>query len=213
MTIARAIFHSILFKLFIQITTVWVLLRRFFDIDIVKQEYGVFINSTIELIGIIIFFHLIKIGKDLIPKKTSALYYLIAIILGFLYVYSQRWLNFIYDVMADTNFTDLTTYKFDFTYDKVSLNSFAIMILLPISEEIFFRSYIQKGLQKKYDPLVSIGVSTTLFALLHLPNMYLSFLALFGGMISAILYHKSKSVGPSIQFHILWNVLVNFTYQ
>jgi len=58
-----------------------------------------------------------------------------------------------------------------------------------------------------------------LFSMIHIPifaffiefvdfSMYQAFFALFGGIISGILYYKSKSLIPSILFHMIWNFLI-----
>ena len=120
-------------------------------------------------------------------------------------------MNYVYDVIAGMNFASNTTYDFNFELNKFTLNLFAIVVLLPIAEELFFRSYIQNGLQKNYKPLVSIGVSSLLFTLLHLPNLHHTYLVFFGGLISAVLYFKSKSITPSIIFHITWNIAIQLT--
>lgn len=210
MSIQKSLLYTLLFFLLIQVTAIWVSLNSFIDIQLLINDYNYFISGIIEFIGVIIFFFLIKNQKALIPKRTSIIYYLLAVICAILYTYSQKWLNYIYDVFGDTNFATQTTYDFNFGLDRFTLNLFAIVVVLPISEELFFRNYIQNGLQKKYKPLVSIGISSVLFSLLHLPNIHNIYLVFFGGLISAIFYFKSKSITPSIIFHITWNLFANF---
>ncbi|PCH99685.1 MAG: hypothetical protein COB81_10510 [Flavobacteriaceae bacterium] len=35
------------------------------------------------------------------------------------------------------------------------------------------------------------------------------YIALFGGLISGVLYYKSNSIIPSIIFHVIWNLMAN----
>jgi membrane protease YdiL (CAAX protease family) len=62
-------------------------------------------------------------------------------------------------------------------------------------------------------------MASILFASIHSPYMnlilesskqdwHLFYLTMFGGIISGILYFKSKSIGPSIVFHMFWNIMV-----
>lgn len=206
MTILKAILSSVLFILFIHLTVVWSFLNYFNNKSQFINDYKLIISSTLILTNVIILFILLKKTDSLIPKKTSFKYYVIAIILGFLFVLSQKWLNYIYDFFANTNLSPLTTYNF--AIRKFTYNSFASIIILPIAEEFFFRNYIQKGLQEKYKPFISIIVSSILFALAHLPNIHFTFLVVFGGIISAILYHNSKSIIPSFIYHVVWNLTI-----
>ncbi|WP_435263482.1 CPBP family intramembrane glutamic endopeptidase [Tenacibaculum sp. nBUS_03] len=93
------------------------------------------------------------------------------------------------------------------------------VLMIPIGEELFFREYIQNNLQKKISAVVSILLASLLFASIHSPYMnlilesskqdwHLFYLTIFGGIISGILYLKSKSIGPSIIFHMFWNIMV-----
>jgi len=211
MNIQKSLLYTFFFFLFVQVTAIWVSLNSITDIQFLIDDYNYFVSATIELIGIIIFFFVIKEQRKLIPKRTSIIYYILAVICAALYAFFQKWLNYVYDIIAGTDFASNTTYDFNFEPNKFTFNLFAIVVLLPIAEELFFRGYIQNGLQKNYKPLVSIGTSSLLFTLLHLPNIHHTYLVFFGGLISAILYFKSKSITPSIIFHIIWNLLVNFS--
>lgn len=211
MSIQKSTLYTLLFFIFIQVISALTSLSSVTDIQFLINDYSYFVFGVIELISIIIFFFLIKEQRKLIPKKTPILYCLLAIIIAVFYVYSQKWLNYFYDIFANTDFASQTTYSLSFELKKFNLNKFAIVILLPLSEELFFRSYIQNGLQKKYKPLISIGISSILFSLLHLPDAHNIFLAFFGGIISATFYFKFKSITPSIIFHISWNLLVSLT--
>ncbi|MBR9847588.1 MAG: CPBP family intramembrane metalloprotease [Algicola sp.] len=98
-----------------------------------------------------------------------------------------------------------------------NINFISSIILIPIGEELFFREYIQNNLQKKTKIIVAILFASLLFALIHAPYMnlffeefqqtwHLTYLTFFGGLISGLIYYKSESIGPSIIFHIFWNL-------
>jgi membrane protease YdiL (CAAX protease family) len=141
---------------------------------------------------------------------------LLSIIAGFGYPYIQTPLNGIYNLVFDTS------YRITYDYGMEGLltwNSIAVIFLIPMAEELFFRGYILKQLLTNYKPIIAIGISTCLFALIHLPyqtifldsiqfNGHLAYIAFFGGLISGTLYYKSKSLGPSLIFHVIWNLMV-----
>ncbi|WP_416382063.1 CPBP family intramembrane glutamic endopeptidase [Maribacter sp. BPC-D8] len=104
----------------------------------------------------------------------------------------------------------------------MKLNSIASILIIPFSEEFFFRNYIQKGLQEKYSPILSIFITSFLFGIIHLTdfiyndgmlelNFYKTFAAFFLGIITGLLFFKSKSVGPPILLHIVWNLTIYST--
>ena len=99
-----------------------------------------------------------------------------------------------------------------------SLNVIAFIMIVPFTEELFFRNYLLSALLKNYKPLVSIIITSLLFAFIHIPfgslffeflefSIHQAYIAIFGGLISGILFYKSKSVTPSIVFHVIWNLV------
>lgn len=206
-TIFKAVVFSVLLKIFIEGISSWKYIKGIYEVEYIYYYYGTFINSVVHLVVIVLFFHYLKI-KDVF-RKANIKFYIISVLLGILYVFSQKWLNYLYDFVAGTNYSELTYFDFSNQKYKVNLNLFGVVFLAPIFEELFFRSYIQKKLEEFYNkPIISITISTLLFSLLHLPNIHLTFLVLFGGLISSLLFYKSKSVLPSILFHIIWNLMV-----
>ena len=78
-------------------------------------------------------------------------------------------------------------------------------ILAPIIEEIVFRGWILKALQK-YGNVVAITISSLVFGIYH-GTITQSVPAIFIGIIFAILTIKYKSIIPSIIVHLLSNSL------
>jgi uncharacterized protein len=89
-------------------------------------------------------------------------------------------------------------------------------MIVPFTEELFFRNYLHSAFLKNYKPLVSIIITSLLFAFIRVPfgSLFFEFLefsfhqayfAIFGGLISEILFYNSKSVTPSIVFRVIWN--------
>lgn len=83
------------------------------------------------------------------------------------------------------------------------------VIIIPIIEELFFRKFLIMKI--KFNALLSILISSLLFSLVHLNYIHKSYIALFGGLISGYIYHKTDKVIYSILFHISWNFLVHYS--
>lgn len=84
----------------------------------------------------------------------------------------------------------------------------SVAIITPVKEEILFRGILYRFLEKKYNFLVSIIISSFIFGILH---GGLLITATIMGMVLAMLYKKTQSIIPSIILHIVWNLLVSIS--
>lgn len=219
MTIPKSIIATVLFILFTEIIAIWILLDFVIDIEFLMNRFYPLINGTIEILVIGLFLSKVDGFKNLTPNRSKPLYYLLAILLGATYTFIQTPLNMVYNGIFGTDFN--IVYDFDLIRLK-TWNSLATVFFLPIAEELFFRQYIQRRLQKKYSSTLTIILTAVLFAAIHLnfESTFLetvqfqphgAYIAFFGGLISGILYHKSQSTAPSIIFHVIWNLVVIMT--
>lgn len=79
-----------------------------------------------------------------------------------------------------------------------------LVILAPIFEELIFRGIILNGLLKRYSPLLSIVVSSLLFAAVHLnPWQFVS--AFILGLFIGWVYLRTKSILLAIIIHAFNN--------
>ncbi len=209
-SIINAIFFTLCFKFLIQMSSFWYYFKGLFNTETLYIKYGIFINSFFELLFVVLIFYYLKLKHVFEFKRVSFWYYITAFLLGVVYVFSQKWLNYAHDYFFSTNYGDNTIYQFRDLKSKVSTNLIGMGIFIPLAEELFFRNFIQKGLEKKYsNKILSLVIVTCLFTLIHLPDYFLVYLVSFGVLISGVLYKVSKSVIPSIIFHIIWNLSVN----
>lgn len=88
-------------------------------------------------------------------------------------------------------------------------------LLAPISEELFFRGFLLKGLLRKYKSWIAILISALIFGIWHFnffdPNILVAkhiFVTFLGGLAMGYLYFKSEKLIYPIIFHVSWNVLV-----
>jgi len=216
-SIPKAIFATLLYIIGIELIGSWIYIAEVIKFEN-YNEYYFLIQGVLQLIGILIFIYFIRntTYKSLI-KKTPREWYLFALIFGLCFVFMQTPLKWIYNLLFGTEY--YIAYRFDGLPKFKNLNLIALTLLIPIGEELFFREYLQNNLQKKMNTIVAILLSSLLFASIHSPYLnlilesskqdwHLFYLTIFGGIISGCLYFKSKSVGPSIIFHIFWNIMV-----
>lgn len=214
-----ALWATILYSIAIELLGLWTIIPYSMNStgDPFLNNYQ-FIQGFLQLLGIMIFvFWEQKAGyKNLFPKIDFK-WYLAACLIGIAFVFIQMPLNFSYNFLFGTDFQ--IQYKYLPNPELLSFKYASYILFIPISEELFFRSYIQKSLEKNVSVRQSIIWSSLLFALIHaiVPIFELetspygwhqTFIALFGGSISAVMYYKSKSMGPSILFHVFWNLWV-----
>ena len=216
-SILKAILATLLYLFGIELIGSWFYIAEAIEFENYYKYYFL-IQGFLQLIGVLIFIYFIKNRnfKNLI-KKTHRKWYLFALILGISFVFMQTPLKWIYNLLFGTEY--YIAYRFDGLPKFKNINLISSILLIPIGEELFFREYIQNNLQKKTNTIVAILLASLLFALIHSPYLnlilesskqdwHLFYLTIFGGIISGILYFKSKSIGPSIVFHIFWNLIV-----
>jgi len=88
------------------------------------------------------------------------------------------------------------------------LASFIVLVIVaPLTEEMFFRGLVLNGFLKRYSPSKAMVLSALLFSIIHL-NPYQMIGAFVGGLILAWLRIMSGSLWPSIYLHAVNNGIV-----
>ncbi|WP_196887516.1 CPBP family intramembrane glutamic endopeptidase [Aureivirga sp. CE67] len=216
-SILKAFLATLLYIIGIELISLCYLIEETIDFENYDRFYYL-IQGSLQLIGVLIFMFIIRkrTFKHLI-KTTHYKWYLFAGILGISFVFLQTPLKWVYNLIFDTEYS--IAYRFDGFPKFKDINWISIIMFIPIGEELFFRGYIQNNLQKKTNAVVAILLTSILFASIHAPYLNLIFefskqdwhsfyLTFFGGLIAGLLYLKSKSLGPSMIFHMSWNLMV-----
>ena len=85
----------------------------------------------------------------------------------------------------------------------------ALMIVVAFTEEIMFRGYLLNNLMHSMNKWVALGVSALLFALVHLDNPDITWVAfinvLLAGLVLGANYVYTRNLWYSIAFHFIWN--------
>jgi membrane protease YdiL (CAAX protease family) len=99
--------------------------------------------------------------------------------------------------------------------NKIGFGILCIGISTGITEELWFRGYIMKLLEKNIGKFISIIITTIVFSLLHIINIneknnsFDVFLLIISGIMAGIMFasivYKSNSIWPAVIVHIFWN--------
>lgn len=221
MRLIKYLLFTIIFIIILEVSALWSLVLDYFNVDYI--QYYNLIQGCIQLLIIILFLHTSQIESFYkLFDKPELRWNGLAFLLGILFVIIQAPLNLIYNHIAGSEYSII----FDFSGINrfQSLNIISLVLLIPISEELFFRGYIQRKLQTELKPIKSILIAAFLFALIHAPytnliyiyfemdSIYMRdwhqvYITFFGGITSGFIYYCSKSIIPSFIFHISWNTL------
>jgi membrane protease YdiL (CAAX protease family) len=81
-------------------------------------------------------------------------------------------------------------------------------LISPVVEEFLFRGILYRGIRERLGILVSVGVVSLLFALIHLQFSGRALLPFMGSLVFCLGYEKNKSICTPILLHIGGNVLI-----
>ncbi len=87
---------------------------------------------------------------------------------------------------------------------NLPLLGLVIVVIAPITEELFFRSFVYGGLEDKLGWKKAALVSSLFFGAAHMQLVAFIPTALMG-LVFAYLYHRSKSVLPGMLLHFMIN--------
>ena len=92
------------------------------------------------------------------------------------------------------------------------------ILFVPITEEILFRGLILGALEIAYGPARAVAVSSLLFGLWHLKNVFwltdhqlihqMLYTGLIFGPMTAVLALKTRTIWPGVILHYLNNLLI-----
>lgn len=101
----------------------------------------------------------------------------------------------------ETDFKSFKGYSSQFLYYSVQT-----LIIAPVFEELFFRKFLLMKLFEKNSKVVAILISSFCFALIHLESPFNLIPAFMFGIVSGLIYIKTKKISYSIFLHFLINL-------
>ncbi len=208
MTIRKCVLWSLLVIIVSQLTMGVLLLVPVF---ILKENFP--INFVVGMAGIteaIVIFFLIKIINKGRIRPFKNLYKGINVatlvqlfIVGITFtIIASSFVNYFSFLRGNLFYIKLVVP--DITLANI-FNFIALAILVPVAEEVLFRAFLLHQLLKRYAPVTSILVVGVLFTLAHLfpLSSYFSFFLL--GVVTGIVYYKTRSLLACIIIHSILN--------
>lgn len=221
MTVLKAILLTLFLILVFALTQVGFGLLMF-KTEFIPESYLSHYEITIWLsyiIGYLVTFKIFwksnfNINKSLNPKKIDfkLIPYLILIVVGLQLMDRPFWdLEKIWNFL---NYSEFQTNISSFSGFKPALfyNSITILIISPILEELFFRKFLLHKLLEKNRQIIAIIISSLCFALIHIETPLNLIPALIFGIISGLIFIKTKRIIYSIILHFLVNLTVQTLY-
>ncbi|WP_299156983.1 type II CAAX endopeptidase family protein [uncultured Christiangramia sp.] len=146
-----------------------------------------------------------KLDSKLNNYKISILIYLIILSIGLELIYQP-----LFDVNKLIEFYKngyLNPEKENYSINQIDLlyQIVTVILITPLLEELFFRKFLISKLLKKNKEITSILISSFCFAIIHIEtplNLIPSFIF---GVLSGLIFIKTRKILYSIFFHILMN--------
>jgi membrane protease YdiL (CAAX protease family) len=83
------------------------------------------------------------------------------------------------------------------------------LLFAPTIEELLFRGVLYGGYRKSLGPLGAAVITTSVFALLHVPNAPIEVICIAGGALANLWMRlRSRAIGPAIACHFSYNAVV-----
>ncbi|NOQ73103.1 MAG: CPBP family intramembrane metalloprotease [Crocinitomix sp.] len=160
-----------------------------------------------------------KSENAIATKKIDLTYLILAIVFGFIIVFIQPFIRSAFAVFPGFELQVQSAQKLAKLEVWHIPTLFSSIIILPLSEELFFRGFILKGLLKKHNVFLALLISSLLFGAVHFAwytmniiSLRLVFITFIGGLIAGGLFIKTNRLIYPILFHITWNLIVNISH-
>ena len=221
MTVLKAILLTLLLIFVFSLTQVGFGLI-FYKTELIPKNLQKHIGITTLISFIVAYLIMFKFfWKDILKTKNTLnlrnyelkfLPYLILITLGLQFLYRPFW-----DLERIWNYINYSEFETDFsTFNGFSpsffYRTFSILIVSPIFEELFFRKYLLNKLMEQNSQKIGIIISSLCFAIIHIETPFNLIPTFISGIISSLIFIKTKKIGYSILLHFLFNLLVQILY-
>jgi membrane protease YdiL (CAAX protease family) len=141
------------------------------------------------------------LNLDLIP-------YLMLIVIGYGFIGQPFWdYNRLIEYFQNSSFEPYTR-SYNESNLKYAYSLISALIIAPIFEELFFRKFIFSKLKEKYNLNISIIISSICFAIIHFETISNLFPSFIFGIISCLIFFKTKKISYSILLHFFNNLRI-----
>ena len=176
---------------------------------------------TIVCVGILFIF-MYHVHTKLFKPKVKRKIQLKDLIFVFLTYIALRFSDYlIYSLWSSMAYGTDRTKLVDFffkatrtiTADKFvfALEALKLVCIAPLTEELFFRGFLNNLLREKVNAFVRMSIVSILFTVIHMPYIHnwIQFLAyLIGSIVLFLIYERRRSLFDAILLHSLLNGLL-----
>ena len=176
---------------------------------------------TIVCVGILFIF-MYHVHTKLFKPKVKRKIQLKDLIFVFLTYIALRFSDYlIYSLWSSMAYGTDRTKLVDFffkatrtiTADKFvfALEALELVCIAPLTEELFFRGFLNNLLREKVNAFVRMSIVSILFTVIHMPYIHnwIQFLAyLIGSIVLFLIYERRRSLFDAILLHSLLNGLL-----
>ena len=176
---------------------------------------------TIVCVGILFIF-MYHVHTKLFKPKVKRKIQLKDLIFVFLTYIALRFSDYlIYSLWSSMAYGTDRTKLVDFffkatrtiTADKFvfALEALELVCIAPLTEELFFRGFLNNLLRGKVNAFVRMSIVSILFTVIHMPYIHnwIQFLAyLIGSIVLFLVYERRRSLFDAILLHSLYNGLL-----
>lgn len=155
----------------------------------------------------------------LFPARWHWRWLLAAIVLSIIFIPIRSIIGAMVEFLLVGNFESLTirsailTGGGDFSWFSFALNFLGAALVVPISEELYFRGLIHSMFQRYMDFWPRMLLSSALFGLAHVDSIGVIISSFILGLVNAAAYEKSKSLWLPIVMHMITNgFAISFVY-
>lgn len=221
MTVLKAFILTLLLIFVFSLTQVGFVFI-FYETKLVPESFQNHIGITITISFVIAYLIMFKyflnpkpnIEEILSLKKSDykILPYLIVIVFGLQLLNRPFW-----DLEKIWNYLNYSEFENDFrTFDGFNQSFLyyliSTLIVSPICEELFFRKLLLKKLMEHNSKKIGIIISSLCFAIIHFEIPFNLIPTFVFGIISSLIFIKTKKIRYSILLHFLANFFVQILY-
>lgn len=185
------------------------------ELTYITTVIGIF-GLSLQLLGSVFLINYLRPKHTLFKlgfQPTTLKWLVIALVLGVIATQRHLPLEYLFTVIPELGeiVSEQSQQLAEFLLFDTGLEIFTTLFLLvvvaPIGEEVFFRSFVQNALAGRFGRWAGIILSGLIFGLYHgVPIQII--LAIPVGIVAAWLYDRTGSLWPPMLFHFVINFLV-----
>ncbi len=166
-------------------------------------NYGTCFGKVVTALFVVWFSHVKGISKDLDSRRNRRFIKMIGVAILFVCIVKIMAQSFIGVLLSGILSTHCNV-----SYEKTIIDYIDIILLAPVTEELFFRKGLYGYAREKLNISIAVILTSLMFAAVHEYNLQGFLCVFFGGIFLALIYEHSGNIMYSICSHMMLNVFV-----